>query len=149
VSQLREAGLEYVLPFEMIDEGNRTEYFLIFATHSLHGLKAMKAAMWSADPSGTYKFSDASMTGQLTLLELEADYDQLRKLVIARFAGKEVSVSRLEEFVLVDTLFRETHYKKQILKPMEKSGELEVMTPRKKKYTYPLGTVIRFAPAGS
>jgi three-Cys-motif partner protein len=47
---IQEARLQYVRIFEMINKGNRTEYFLYFGTNSLLGLSKMKEAMWRADP---------------------------------------------------------------------------------------------------
>jgi hypothetical protein len=150
VSQLKSVGLTYVRTFEMIDEGNRTEYFLIFGTHSLDGLRAMKEAMWKADPSGKYHFSDRSATGPLTLIEPKPDYDQLKGLIVSRFEGTDFTMPQLEEFVLTDTSFRESHYKREILKPMEKDKELEVIeSPRKNRFTYPDGTIIRLPASGS
>jgi three-Cys-motif partner protein len=146
VRQLRDvAGMEYRRAFEMIDSGNRTEYFLIFATHHLEGLKAMKAAMWAVDPSGSYQFSDATVPNQLTLFQPQPDFDLLKRLVLQRFRGQDVSILQLERFVVVETAFRETHFRTRILTPMEKNGELSVVeTTRKRGRGYPPGTVIRF-----
>src|SRR5205809_443781 len=71
LAQLRSAGMQYARSFEMLDSGNRTEYFLIFATHSIEGLKAVKAAMWKVDPTGQFQFSDATVSSQLTLFAPE------------------------------------------------------------------------------
>ena len=146
ISQLRSvAGMEYVRAFEMIDKGNRTEYFLIFATHSIEGLKAMKEAMWKIDPSGSFEFSDASVSSQLALFKPEPDFDLLKRLIVDKFSGRTVDVGEIEAFVVIETAFRETHYKRRILVPMEEAGEFEVVeSPRKRPYAYPPGTVIRF-----
>jgi hypothetical protein len=45
----------------------------------------------------------------------------LRARIAAEFAGKEVSVGNIEKFVLVETAFRESHYK-GLLKALEKEG---------------------------
>lgn len=146
ISQLKTvAGMQYPRAFEMIDKGNRTEYFLIFATHSIEGLKAMKAAMWSVAPSGSFGFSDVTVSSQLTLFGPEPDYDQLKRLILRMFAGQQVDVDEIERFVVVETAFRETHYKRHILVPMEKAGELTVVkSQRRRARTYPPGTVIKF-----
>ncbi len=146
LKQLRARGeMRYVRAFQMMDKGNRTEYFLIFATHHIEGLKAMKAAMWSVDPAGSFQFSDATVSDQLTLFSPQPDFDLLKRLIVQQFAGREVTIGQLERFVVVDTAFRETHFKRQILIPMEKNNELSVVkSPRKKPYAYPPGTVIRF-----
>jgi three-Cys-motif partner protein len=143
--ELKAAGMNLTRAFEMIDRGNRTEYYLIFATHSLDGLRAMKAAMWKVDPSGGIQFSDATVSSQLKLFTLAPDYDRLKRQIVARFGGRQLNVETLEEFVLIDTEFRETHYKKQVLASMERSGELEVVeSSRQRRYAYPPGTIIRF-----
>ena len=144
--QLRNAAhMQYIREFEMVDEGNRTEYFLIFASNNIEGLKAMKAAMWSVDPTGSYAFSDATNPSQMTLFTLEPDYDQLKRLIVERFGGADARVEDVETFVVVETAFRETHYKKPVLIPMEKAGQIEVVTsPRRRAYAYPPGTIIRF-----
>jgi hypothetical protein len=129
----------------MLDSGNRTEYFLVFASHSRKGLSRMKEAMWKVDQTGGIQFSDSTVSNQLTLFELEPNYVQLKSFIVSRFKGQIAAVEEIEDFVLVDTAFRETHFRRQILIPMEKSGELEtVASPRKKTFTYPPGTLIRF-----
>ena len=137
--------MQYPRAFEMMDKGNRTEYFLIFATHHIDGLKAIKRAMWTVDPSGSFQFSDATVSSQLALFSPEPDFHQLKGLIIEQFSGREVTVEEVELFVVTETPFMESHFKRQILAPMEKSDQLEVAeTPRKKRYTYPPGTMIRF-----
>src|SRR5687767_3199968 len=39
--------------------------------------------------------------------------------ILAQFAGRVVTVGEIGEFVLTETAFRETHYRRQILKPLE------------------------------
>ncbi len=147
VRQIKAIGFEYVPPaFQMLDEGKRTEYFLLFASHSKDGLKAMKYAMWKADPSGRFRFSDASDAAQLDLIKPEPDFDDLKARIVGKFSGSEASVEEIEDFVLCDTLYRESHYKRQILVPMERDQELEVVkSDRQKARTFPAGTIIRFA----
>ena len=146
VARLREAGMKHVRSFEMRDSENRREYWLIFATHHLEGLKAIKEAMWKVDGSGGLEFSEATDPNQLTLFTPEPDFSQLKRLILERFsAAGPVSVDDIEQFVLVETPFRETHYKLQILKQMEKVGELEVTeSPRRRRWSYPAGTLVNF-----
>lgn len=100
--------------------------------------------MWKIDPTGSYEFSDATNRDQLTLFASKPDFGQLRRLIMARFAGSTVSVGEVERFVVVETAFRETHYKKQILAPMENEGLLHVVSERKKRLSYPAGTMLCF-----
>lgn len=145
-SRLKATGLKYTRTFEMRDEGDRIEYDLVFASHSIEGLKAMKDAMWKIDPTGSFAFSDATNRDQLTMFASEPDFGQLKDQILQRHAGCTTSVDDLENFVVVETAFRETHYKKQILMPMEREGKLQVLSSgRQKKYSYPSGSVLRFA----
>jgi three-Cys-motif partner protein len=145
--QLRGAGIEYVRSFEMLNLGNRTDYFLFFGTNNLRGLEKMKEAMWKIDPAGSFHFSDftdANKTGKLFLDQ--PDFGQLKGMIVARFRGKVVSIEDLTEFVISDTPFLRTHFKTQILKPMELQGELSVVKAKepRRKGTFPEQTIIRF-----
>ena len=79
----------------------------------------MKKMMWKVDQSGEFTFSDATDPNQVVLFGQEPRYNQLRQQILAEFAGQEVTVREVEEFVLTETAFRETHYKQQVLKPLE------------------------------
>ena len=136
---------KYVRYFEMRNKSNATDYFLFFATNSLLGLKKMKEAMWKVDQAGAFSFSDATNPNQMTLFASEPNYDQLRKLITDRFVGRSVSVEKIEEFVVTETAFRETHYKKQVLQKIEGAAfEVQRSKPDRRRGTFPEGTVLRF-----
>ncbi len=146
--QLRNAGAEFVRSFRMLNRGNRTDYFLFFATSNLKGLEKMKEAMWSADPSGTFAFSDyTDSTKTMNLFPNEPDFAKLKDMILERFGDSRVSVEGLGNFVIAETPFLRTHFKTQILKPMEKSGELSVATSKRgRKFgTFPEGTMLVFS----
>ncbi|WP_052400045.1 three-Cys-motif partner protein TcmP [Methanobacterium formicicum] len=146
VSQLKdEANIKYVRSFEMVNKKGHTEYFLIFGTNSIDGLKHMKYAMWKVDDVGDFRFSDRTDQNQTVLFEKTPNYEQLKTILIDKFKGQTVSVEELELFILEQTPFRESHYKRQILKPMETadSPEIEVFN-RKRRNTYPPGCEIKF-----
>ena len=138
------AGAKYVLPFKMEDSGGRTEYFLFFCTNSLKGLSVMKDAMYRVDPSGNFSYSYAANPGQLQLFDAAPDFSRLRTEVSGHFSGRTVSVEEIEEFVLVETAFLSTHYKRQVLAPMERDGAIEVVSTRNRRLTYPARTRISF-----
>lgn len=145
----REAGIEFVRSFKMVNKTNKTDYFLFFGTNNITGLKKMKAAMWKVDESGLFQFSDATYDpAQPMLFETEPNYELLRKIIVEKFRGKSVSIKDLEYFILTQTSFRETHYKKQILAPMEakKPPEIKVKCPEPKRRvgTFPLRCIVRF-----
>ncbi len=117
-SQLHLAGAKYVRSFQMKNERNAVDYYLFYATSSLLGLQKMKEAMWKLDKTGEFRFSDATNVNQSVLFD-EPHFEALQRMILERFSGKEVTLRELEEFVLTETPFRETHYKREILKPLE------------------------------
>ena len=119
-------GAAYVRSFEMSNARDVTDYYLFYATNELLGLKKMKEAMWKADESGEFRFSDATDPNQLILFERAPHLPALRARIVAEFSGKEVSVGSIEKFVLVETAFRESHYKR-ILTALEKEGGLKAL----------------------
>jgi three-Cys-motif partner protein len=132
------AQAAYVRSFEMSNERDVTDYYLFYATNELLGLKKMKEAMWKADESGEFRFSDVTDPDQLVLFEKAPHLRTLQARIIAEFSGKKASVGDIEKFVVVETAFRETHYKR-ILKALEKeAGLLKVIkaAPGRKAGTF-------------
>lgn len=119
-------GAAYVRSFEMSNARDVTDYYLFYATSGLLGLKKMKEAMWKADESGEFRFSDATDPNQLVLFEKAPSLPTLQMRIENEFLGKDVTVGNIEKFVVVETAFRETHYK-SILKAMEKAARLKVI----------------------
>jgi three-Cys-motif partner protein len=148
--RLKTAGnFKFALDFEMTDTRGKNVYSLIFATRHVRGLEAMKDAMWDVDPSGGYRFSDRHH-GSTSLFDGLVDVGPLRIAMLERFAGEDVRVdTTLHEWVLAETIYGPQHYKKQVLKPLEDENLIECITPRNRRLTYPVGTVIRFRSDGA
>lgn len=146
---IREAGIKFVRSFKMINKLNKTDYFLFFGTNNILGLKKMKYAMWKVDEGGLFQFSDATYNpAQPMLFKKDPDYYLLKRIVLKNFKNKIVSVEELENFILTQTSFRETHYKKQILLPMEEASPPQIKVKRKgkkrRKGTFPPDCLIKF-----
>jgi len=129
---IQAAGAKFVRSFAMRNERNTMDYFLFFATNSELGLKKMKEAMWRVDESGTYVFSDATNPDQTVLFAAEPDRWLLSQLIVNKFAGSEASIEEVERFVVRDTPFRETHYKK-VLQSLEEASEISPINPPAKR----------------
>jgi len=145
----REAGIKFVQSFKMVNKTNKADYFLFFGTNNILGLKRMKHAMWRIDKSGSFQFSDATYNpDQSMLFEIEPNYKLLEETILRKFKGKSVSIEELEYFVLTQTPFRESHFKRQILAPMEKKQPPEIQVecpePRRKVGTFPSPCTVRF-----
>lgn len=142
------ANISFVRSFRIVNRVNRTDYFLFFGTNNITGLKKMKEAMWKADPTGTFQFSDLTHNpGQATLFELGPDYGQLKKILVENFQGKRVGIREIENFVLTQTPFRETHYKRQILAEMEKADSPEIKVScagARRRGTFPNHCLVEF-----
>jgi hypothetical protein len=145
--RLREsAGARYVRSFGMSNAKDVTDYYLFYATNELLGLKKMKEAMWKVDETGEFRFSDATDLNQLVLFEKAPNLPLLRRRLLEKFSGKEVSVGDIETFVVVETAFRETHYK-GILRAIEGEGGLKVVraAPGRRTGTFPdPSAIVRF-----
>lgn len=149
VRQLREmAGFTFAKPFEFrdVDRGTRTMYFLMFGTNHIRGLDRMKKAMWKLDPERGVLF--AGLTGGDPLLfEPMPDLARLEVALRGRFVGETVGIEDIERFVITETDFTSTHYKRPVLEGLERRGLLESVTERRNRYTYPPGTVLHFRTA--
>lgn len=132
------ASIRYVRSFEMRNERDVTDYFLFYGTNSLLGLKKMKEAMWKVDEAGEFRFSDATDVNQLVLFEKLPDFNRLRAQIIDRFGSSPVTIAEIDEFVLVETAFRETHYKKQVLAKLEQEERLRIVSakPTRRRGTF-------------
>lgn len=110
---------KYARSFQMRNTSGTVDYYLFYATNNLLGLKKMKEAMWKVDPSGEFMFSDATDPNQMILFGSAPRFDLLQTQILSRFRAETPTVAQIEEFVVSETAFRETHYKVQILKAME------------------------------
>jgi len=147
LGQLRKLA-KYVRSFEMLNKGNRTDYFLFFATNGLLGLEKMKEAMWKVAPAGDYQFSDyTDALGVMPLFADKPDFPRLGKILREKFAAKEMPIEAIEEFVIVETPFLKTHIKRNTLAPMEDEQRIVVVASKqgRKRGTFPPGTTIRFS----
>ncbi|MBI4655597.1 MAG: three-Cys-motif partner protein TcmP [Elusimicrobia bacterium] len=142
------AGIKFVRSFKMVNKVNKTDYFLFFGTNNIIGLKKMKEAMWRIDKSGLFQFSDVTDNpNQPVLFDMLPNYSQLKNILLQKFKGKSVGITELENFILTQTPFRETHYKKQILGEMEKAQPPEIKVKcqtKRRKGTFISDCIVEF-----
>ena len=125
--QLQTSGCaQYARSFKMKNRSNSTDYFLFFGTNSIDGMAKMKDAMWVADPTGTYEFSDFTDPNQMLLFEAHPNFEALGRQLVEQFAGHIVTVGQVEEFVILRTAFKSTHYK-GVLKKLEEEQQLQAI----------------------
>ena len=120
-TQLRSAGgAKYVRSFEMRNDSDLVDYYLFYGTGHSKGLEKMKEAMWKVDPSGRFRFFDATDPDQLALFGNDPDLPALERLLVDQFSRFSVKYSSVRNFVLYETPFIESHCK-QVLRGMELS----------------------------
>lgn len=144
--QLRlQAKAKYVWDFAMLGEGDKLLYWLFFCTGSSRGLEEMKKAMWKADDSGGFRFSDANNPDQLGLFK-GADDNWLAEHLHKRFLNETKRVTEVYSYVLTDT----PCYKyKTALHKLESSERLTAVNPaagRKKGAFDDPEMLVRFVP---
>lgn len=138
---------KHVRSFKMLNKSNSTDYFLFFGSNNILGLEKMKEAMWKADPQGEFTFSDYTDASGLMNLFDKPDYDLLRAQIKNKFDGLETTVEAVHEFLVAETAFLSSHFKTNVLKPVEANGELEAFRKDgkgRRRGTFPDGTWIRF-----
>ncbi len=147
LKQLKTVG-KYARSFQMINMGNRVDYFLFFVTNNPLGLQRMKESMWKVDPTGEFQFSDLTDASNQFVLSFAAtpNFEPLRKMIVEKFGEVEVEIRDLEQWVVTGTPFLPKHLRKPILEPMEDEGAVSIVRakPGRKRHTFPEGTVLRF-----
>ncbi len=95
------SGLDYVWAFEMRGKNDKINYFLLFASKNILGMKKMKEAMTALDKTGDFTFSDAHYN-QLNLFDKNSYMDYANHLH-EYFRGQHADMFTIEKFVLCNT----------------------------------------------
>jgi len=139
---------EYVRYFEMRDRHDRPRYYLFFASNHELGHLRMKEAMWKADPSGEFRFSDATNPNQMVLLDVDT-ISTLIKQLREEFAGKGIITGgQVRRFVESKTAYLKKHMT-AALRQEESTGRIKVEATKvgggaRMKNTYPDDARISF-----
>ena len=147
---------KFVRSFEMRDGADRTIYHLFFATNHHLGHEKMKEAMWKADESGLFRFSDATDPNQRVLFSPTPQRD-LAPMLGKKFQGEKVISDKVYRYTNDETVFLEKHAREALklleldngykgyriqVEPMKRDGS------SRRKNTFPLGTTISFHEVG-
>ncbi len=163
--QLRQAGAEHVVHFDLYDRGQH-RYSIFHASRHPRASNEMKAAIWSVDPGGGFAFH-GGQTEQLAL-GVEPNFRPLQDALRREFRGDRwVTIEEVEAFVMSDkTDYHRSQLRTHALIPMEHRGDLHVKrseregreaqgtlpglfdrerAPHRKRPTYPAGTELRIS----
>ena len=123
-------------------------YYIVYATKNIAGVKKFKDAMWKIDPVGGQQFSDLHWNQISLFAGSNVDTSVLQRELSKKFSGMTVSIEEVEEYVLLETPYREAHIRRLTLLPMESGGKVTVVEPfsNRRAGTFPSGTKMHFHP---
>ncbi len=128
---LKTYGGEFVLPFRFKNEkGARTSHHLIFVSKDFKGYEIMKDIMAKQSSEmeqgvPSFEYNPANI-GQPFLFELNRPLDDLSEMLKKEFAGQKLSMVEIYRKHNVGRRYIKPNYK-EILKKMEKAGEINVI----------------------
>ena len=143
----------YSISFETRNKTNNLEYYLIYLTSNVLGMKVMKDAMYNVSKNGEFKFSDFDFNpSQKTLVDYGLESKQWIKEAINELCiyisnngliNKEIPVKDVENYIILYTHYA---FRKEILKNLEYTSKIDIIGERKRKSTYPdnAGIKIKF-----
>ncbi len=137
---LKEMGGRYVLPFGFRnDNGKRTTHHLIFVSKNATGYKIMKEIMAgesSQNEQGVASFEYSPADARQPLLfALSRPLDELEQMLLAKFAGRSVTLEQVYEEHNVDTPYIEKNYK-DVLRNLEAAGKIIADKPATERRKY-------------
>ncbi len=128
---LKKAGHRFVLPFCFKNaSGKRTTHHLILVTKHFKGYEVMKQIMAKAssdESQGVPSFTFIPPTSQyqLLLFDLNRPLDDLRGLLLAEYAGKQMSMKDIYMHHSIDKPYLSANYK-DVLRQLEDDGVIQV-----------------------
>jgi three-Cys-motif partner protein len=148
--RLKEDHFEWATRFR-INPVRRNEYYLLFGTGDLNGLREMKRAMWKVDPVGGEAYEQDALVavghGQLFSPESVASLppeEGLISLLRGHFGDEEFTIREAEEFTLTQTRYLDKpHLRKWALVPLQDAGKLQIIAGEARRGQYPPGTKLR------
>ena len=142
LDRLREAGFQYTLTFEMVDEGGRT-MFLVFGTQERLGLEKMKDAVWGVDKVSGQRFRDPRDVNQLSfeIIDSNPDLTLLKRQLLEQLEFGETTLAKLKEYALFRTVFKATHVDPAV-RVLAEERKVERSSARRHD-----GVIVRLAPS--
>jgi len=103
---LREAGFDFVLTFDLVDEGGHSLRLFFGTTHHV-AVRKFKDAMWEVDYIAGQRFRDPRDPNQLSLDIREPDLTPLKESILRLLKERGHSMADLRSHALLETIFRE------------------------------------------
>ncbi len=112
-SGLHAAGFDYVLIFEMIDEGGHSLH-QFFGTKSDVAVGKFKDGLWEVDGISGQSFRDPRDPDQMAFDFLEPDFTRLDDQILKLLDDGDRSMADLCRHSLLETIYKETHVKPRV-----------------------------------
>lgn len=126
---LHAAGFDYVLTFEMIDEGGHSLH-QFFGTNSDVAVRKFKDGLWEVDGISGQRFRDPRDPNQLTFDILEPDFRPLDNKILKLLEEGDSSMAELRSHALLETIYKETHVKPRLDALVDEQKAEQVRTGR-------------------
>jgi three-Cys-motif partner protein len=137
---------KYTLPFRIGYDpedkvrGERTKYYLLHASNNPRAVLLMKEVMWPlGDEDGTFDFSAES---QGVLISRTPQIDELRRILLVQFSGRELSFDGIREQTW-KLPFIEKHYR-EVIQELRTKGVVKVTPVSSKKSGLARRDLVRF-----
>lgn len=136
----------YWLSFKMLDQQNRSLYWLVYFTKNKKGMQVMKDSMFEIGGQGEYRFSDFYFDAkQKRILDYSTEEHwptQAARYLYQKLRGRTMGIDQVKDFVLLQTPYI---YRAKILNKLEDEKKIDVSLDRRRtRGTYPPGSLIRF-----
>ena len=137
--------------FQLVNEHNQSQYYLVYGSQNSRGRRAFKEAVWSVAVDGEFRFSDlrdTSQTGFAKSVYETMVVDELAEGLTRGFSGSEARVSELEEWTDDHPTALLPHLRQALVRLEDENpspiAEVRISGRRRRKGTYPSDATVRF-----
>lgn len=125
--QLHAAGFDYVLTFEMVDEGGHSLY-QFFGTTNTRAVEKFKDGLWEVDEVSGQRFRDPRDINQLAFDMRQPDFTGLEREIVRVITEQgSVDLRSLCDHALLETIYKISHVK-PVVERLESRGVIERRT---------------------
>jgi len=107
---LYEASFNYVLTFEMIDEGGQSLH-LFFGTNNTVAVEKFKDGLWEVDGVSGQRFRDPRDPNQMAFDILKPDFGPLESRILKLLGERDHTMAELCNDALLETIYKKAHVK--------------------------------------
>lgn len=143
-NELKVGYVKHTFSYEFKTKTNNELYQIIFFTPNLKGLEKLKEALWDTFKGKEFhRNKNESKVLQLSFFTPEQDAEMYveyyamdaNQLIYKAFRGQEKNYKDIELYVIENTLLKESHIIKHVIKPLIENNKIKKLdTIRKSNY---------------